>query len=262
MSALTVRSDESARLAGDVDAVIASLPVSLAPATDSADLVALGGGDGWATRATAALEAGARGVLVVEPVAPLPAALAALGAVAGGRPVILDRAFAGNPGLEAVRSAIADAGEHALLEARVLAPLGSDPDAVLLGQLALVRAVAAPVRSARLLARDEHGYTIRGVLADGRGVLLTAVLSDARPAAAQLRLLGATSAVEIDVPTPVAARPLRATLSTADGATLLPTRYETSHRANWRRLLDLVSSEAAASDIDDLVEDLAVAASL
>ncbi|NQX26487.1 hypothetical protein HQQ81_03875 [Microbacteriaceae bacterium VKM Ac-2854] len=258
MSALTVQADAPARAAGDVAAVIASLPVSLAPADENtagaAELVAIAGSAGWSGRAAEALAAGAHGVLVIEPVAEDVAALDGL--------VVLDRTFASNPGLSAALPAIEAIDDGALLEARVVVPVGADLDAALLGQLALVRAAGSPVAMARILARSAAGYTVRGELESGRSVLLTAVASDARPAAASLRLLGATSAVEVEIPAPVAARPLRATVTTAEGATLLPTQYETAHRASWRRLRDLLASGSPAADLDAFAADAALAASL
>lgn len=254
MSALTVQADAAARRAGDVTGVIASLPVSLAPADSGADVVAVAGSAGWVARAAAAFAAGARAAVVIDPVAEDADELSGL--------VVLDRAFASNPGLDAVRPAVAATELGALLEARAVVAVGADLDAELLGQLALVRAADAPLASARILARSDRGYTVRGVLANGRPALLTAVTSDARPASATLRILGATSAVEVEVPAPVAARPLRATVTTAEGATLLPTQYETAHRASWRRVRDLLVTGSPAADLDEFAADAALAASL
>ncbi|NQX13247.1 hypothetical protein HQQ80_16600 [Microbacteriaceae bacterium VKM Ac-2855] len=259
MTALTVHAEPDVRHSGAIDSVVASLPVSLAPSAGSADIVAVGGESGWPARAAAALEAGARGILVIEPTA---ADVDALAASAGDRPVVLDRAFAGNPGIAAATPAIAALDEAALLEARVTVPVAADLDAALLGQLALVRASGSPVVEARVVTRDTHGYTVRGRLADGRAALLTAVASDARASSAALRLIGATSAVEIELPTPAAARPARTTVSTAEGATLLPTEYETAHRATWRRLRDLLITGGTAADLDEFASDAALAASL
>lgn len=262
MTALLVTADGTARRDGDVDAVIASLPVSLAWATDRADVAAVSGTEGWAGRASRAFATGARGVMVVEPIAESTRALVALQATADGRPVVIDRALAGHPGLVDARAAVSTVEEGALLEVRLVVPETSAPAVALLEQLALVRAVGSPLASGRRLQSHARGFSVRGTLADGRPALLSATASTVLPTSARIRLVGARTEVSIEITGGRAARPLRATLTTADGTTQLPTRFETAHRGNWRRLHDAVAADTPPSDLDDLVEDLALAASL
>lgn len=257
MTALTLTATGAARETGAVDAVVASLPVSLAFSRAAADLIAVDGSAGWTAEVLRARDGGARGVLVVDPVAEDVRALSDL-----ALPVVLDRPLAGNPGLQDVRSALSGFDARALLEARVLVPSAAAPGRTLLEQLALVRAADAPLESAALLLSSSHGYTVRGRLRTGRAVLLTCTVSDAVPGSASLRAVGADAIVDARIPSPEAARPLRATITTPTGQTLLPTRYETSHRSSWRRLVDLVRTEGSCTDLEDFAADLLVVAPL
>ncbi|WP_230672678.1 hypothetical protein [Rathayibacter sp. Leaf248] len=257
MTALTLAALGTVRETGAIDAVVASLPVSLAFGRSAVDLVAVDGSTGWTTEVLRAREAGARGVLVVDPREEDVSAGHAL-----GFPVVLDRPFSGNPGVEDVRSALADVEPRALLEARVVVPTGTALRHALLEQLALVRAAHAPLESAALVISTPRGYTVRGRLRTGRAVLLTGAVSDAVPTSATLRAVGADVIVDACIPSPETARPLRATITTSNGQTMLPTRYETAHRFSWRRLIALVRAEESSTDLEDFAADRAVIASL
>lgn len=257
MSALSLATTGVARRAGAVDAIVSSLPVSLTFGRGFVDLIAVDGAPGWNDEVLRARDAGARGVLVVGPVAPESRGLSNV-----GLPVVLDRSFAGNPGLDNVTAELTGFDARALLEVRVVVPTGADLQETLLDQLALVRAVDSAVDSAALVLRSTHGYTVRGRLDSGRAVLLTATVTDALPRSASLRAVGSDSIIDALIPSPAAARPLRMTVTTASGETLLPTRFETSHRHDWRRLIDLVNSERSSSDLEDFERDIGIVASL
>jgi len=246
-----VAAAEPARTAGDVDAVLASLPVSLSSAGDeTANLVAIGGGTGWGSALERARAGGARGAVVLSP-GPETTRTDLL--------VVLDREFAGRPGVNTARAAVAETGKDALLEVRsTVAPATKSVD-VVLEQLALVRAVSgSPVANARLVQGSTNGYVVRGQSADGREVLLTAERTTATAPQVTVRVIGATCAVAMTIPQSLTARPMNVVVTDSSGARLLPTQWETSHRAAWRRLRDAVTGGSVPTELDDHVADVSV----
>ena len=99
MTALSVLADPAARHAGQVDEVIASLPLSLthAPGRAAADVVAIAGDANWPAQAVSAIEDGARAVLIVRPVDADTTDLARA-ALDKSVVVVIDTPWAGNPG--------------------------------------------------------------------------------------------------------------------------------------------------------------------
>lgn len=248
MTPFTVFADPEARDRGDLDAVVASLPVSLAYGARPADLVAVSGSHGWSGRLDAAILDGARGVVVVDPVGD-EAPVAAI-------PVVLDQTFASHPGVHAARDAAARIPAGALLEIRIATHGVEDLADELLRGIALSRAVTrTSVAEGRLLARGAHGLTVRATLDDGRPALFTVTRTTAIARSARVRLLGDT-AVEVVVPDSSAARPARVTVTGPDASGLLPTVYETAHRASWRRLHRAVIEGRPTTDLADFSDDL------
>lgn len=257
MSALTVLVQDGAADPGDIPAVLASLPESLRPFGDGpepADLVAVAGGPGWTARSVEALADGVRGVLVIDPVSEDVTRLRD-DARRYSVPVVVARPYAGNPAIAVVAPYFAGAEWPELLEARLVVPVGADLAHALLDQLALVTAAAGALERVRTLVWTGHGYVLHGDRAGGRRAVLTAVATSAVPPSAALRQLGAAGAVRLEVPAPLSARPALATVTRPDGRTLLPTLWETSHRAAWRRLRDLVAAVEQATDLSDLDRD-------
>jgi hypothetical protein len=261
---LTVTASEAAGRSGRVAQVIASLPVSLHPAADalqreSADLVAVDGAAGWAAEAETAIQAGARGVLVVRPVS---ADVRSLIETANARnvPVVLDAMWTYNPAVQNSAGAFADVfDDRMLLEARTYARTGSHWDRVLLDQLSLIRAAVGPVRAFRFVRTSEHGYAALAAFTNGARASITAVRTDSVPESASLRSVGAKRLVALDVPAPETAVPGRVQVTGPEGSTLLETKWETAHRAAWRHLHGLATSGLTSSDLADFSEDVAVA---
>jgi hypothetical protein len=253
----TVTASAAAQEAGDVAQVVAALPVSLHPASDRADLVGIAGEEGWPEAAAEAIASGARGVLVVDPVAADVEALIER-ASAAGVPVVIDSPWSENPAVPGATEAFA--AQHdpdSFAESRIDAPLGADLDRVLLNQLALIRAALGPVGEIRFARRTDRGYDAVARLESGVTAGLSAILSDALPHSATLRVLRSTTAVEVALPAPVTAAPGHVTVSGPDGATLLPTLWETAHRAVWRRLHRLVDAGRTADDLAGFARDVA-----
>ncbi|WP_150306530.1 hypothetical protein [Planctomonas psychrotolerans] len=256
---LTVTAAPAAKLMGDVAQVIASLPVSLhhAPEAQGADLVGIAGNAGWAAEAIAAIGAGARGVMIIDPVGEDVGAL--IDAAAAARvPVVIDSTWSHNPAVASGAGAFTEQhSADSFVESRVNAPVGSDIDRVLLNQLALVRAAVGPVRTIRFARRNGTGYDALATLASGASAGLSGILSDSVPVSASLRILRSETAAELTLPGPETATPGQAVVSGPDGATLLPTLWETAHRAAWRRLHSLVIDGGTSDDLAGFAEDVA-----
>jgi hypothetical protein len=256
---LTVSFDSEAAAAGDLTQVVASLPVSLARSEKSADLVGIAGGTGWPDAAEQAIEAGARGVLVVDPVAADTSFLRGR-AKAHAVPVVIDSTWSHNPAALDSTAAFAEVNSgDSLVEARVTVPVGADLDRVLLGQLSLIRAAVAPVTGLVFARRSAHGYDAIATLASGARGSLTAIATNASASRATLRILWPETAVELEVPAPGTAIPGHLVVSNPQGATLATTQWETAHRAAWRRLHRLVSTGESANDLADFEHDVNVA---
>lgn len=251
---LSVHADADAEAAGAVAAVVSSLPVSLKPAAGTPDVVAVGGSTGWTSRAIDAIRKGARGVVVVSPVAEDPTALAAI-AAENNTAVVLDQQWAGNPALAESQAkarnilacAVADA---VLVDSVAYGAPGSDPDALLTEHLAAILKCGVDVTGWQAVRRNRHGYVVTGRLSNGAPLALHGVLTSSVPANAKVSILTASGRADVVLPDPYAAWPAEVRSITADGATTLPTIYETAHRHAWTRLRDQLASSTPGSDLE------------
>ena len=258
-SQLTVTSSPAADAAGDVAQVIASLPVSLHPATGEADLVGIAGEGGWVAAATDAIASGARGVMIVDPSAADVTELVEQ-AEAARVPVVIDATWSHNPAV--ANSAAAFAEHHdadSLVESRVNVPLDSDIERVLLNQLSLIRTAVGPIESVTFPRKNSRGYDALASLVGGASASLTAILSNSVQQSATVRILKPTTSVELELSDPASAAPGHAVVSGPEGATLLTTQWETAHRAAWRRLHALANDGETAPDLAGFARDVAVA---
>jgi hypothetical protein len=256
---LTVTASEATNRSGGVAQVIASLPVSLHNALERPDLVAVDGSADWPAEVERAIDAGARGALVVRPV---PADVSSLleKMNAENVPVVIDAVWTYNPAVPTSAGPFAELLDNrALLEARVYVPTECDWDRVLLDQLSLIRAAVSPVRGFRFVRKSEHGYAALADLASGARASITAVRTDSVPEAATLRIVKAEHMVELELPAPQTAVPGRVRVSGPNGSTLLETQWETAHRAAWRHLHGLVVSGLTSSDVEEFRQDQAAA---
>ena len=197
---------------GAVGLAVASLPASFGPAAagDAAPaqkVSAIDGTPGWTTVAIKAIDGGASGIVVVNPVPENTAAL--LDAVeAAGVAVVLDQRWASNPGLAGAEDAVRTvAGRAAMLDTVATAAAGTDPERLLTEHLAAVVRVTGQLDALRVLRRGPHGYTVSARLANGAPVALQGVLSNSRPAGVDFRLYTDDGGVSIAVPEPLAAWP-------------------------------------------------------
>lgn len=259
----TVSATQEAEEAGAVALAVASLPESFGPAPGEAaqaaeaDVVVIAGESGWTAEAGRAIEAGARGVVVVNPVPEASGQLAAAAAAAGAA-VVLDLRWGSSPALvsrdgepdarDAVRGAL---GTAAMLDSVATAAPGTNPDRLLAEHLAALLPITGPLDGVSTLRSGHTGYTIAGRLANGSPFSAQGVLTAARPAGVDIRLYTANGGVSVRVPDPDAAWPAEVRAIGPQGEVLLPTLYESAHRAAWRRLKDHLT---AGSRPDDLAE--------
>lgn len=248
--------------AGAVALAVASLPATFGPAAPEtaglatpADVAVIDGAAGWSAHAAGAVEAGASAVMVVNPVPEATRQLAAA-ADAVGAVVVLDLRWASSPALvsssgepdarDAMRSGL---GMASMLDSVATAAQGSDPRRLLGEHLAALLAVSGPLNDVLLLRSDASGYTGSGRLGNGAPFTVQGVLTDARAAGVDIRLYTSDGGVSIRVPEPHAAWPAEVRVTGKHGELLLPTIYESAHRAAWRRLREHLSTGTRPDDL-------------
>ncbi|MFE4835016.1 hypothetical protein ACFRAU_10055 [Arthrobacter sp. NPDC056691] len=252
---LSLYADPEAQTAGSVAGVAASLPLSFAPAqAGSSDVVAVAGHSGWTGRAANAIRSGARGVVVSSPV-PEDVDLLAGVASDSGAAVVLDQRWAGNAVLTGpranVQGVIADALANAvLMDSVAVAPPGTDPLQLLAEQLSAVLQSGIELRNARMIQRSGNGYTVAAVLPGGAPAALQGIITSSLPATASITVLTSTGRADVVLPDPAAAWPAEVRAVMAEGATTLPTIYESAHRTSWSRIHTHITSGDPAYDLE------------
>jgi hypothetical protein len=254
MTALRVSAGTDDALAGDTVPVIATLPISL-KSTElglPADLYMVHGGPGWLERTAESLLYELRGLLIVQPTPVLASRVPDVSTV----PVVVDYRFAGNPAMASAAEAFVGWPTDAMIEVAA-----TDHDAATLGttlvdQLATLRRLGQPVADLHRLTWNDSGYYLRASSIMGPPVLLSAHVSSGVRPSLRVRGLAADTAVELTLPDSDTARPAVLVRTTPSGATTLPTLWETSHRAAWRRLHDAASGGRLTNDLVDLRADL------
>jgi hypothetical protein len=136
-----------------------------------------------------------------------------------------------------------------VLDSVAAAPVGTDSGELFADHFAAVVRVAGPLANLRVLTRGLHGYTATAVLANGAPVALQGVLSNARPAGVNITLLTDDGGVSVTLPEPLAAWPATVRVTGPQGELLLPTIYESAHRATWRRLKEHLDAGTSPSDL-------------
>ncbi|MGJ3191407.1 hypothetical protein [Paenarthrobacter sp. FR1] len=247
----TVQATPEAREAGAVALAVASLPESFGPAVggNAADVVVIAGRPGWTADAAQAITAGARGVVVVNPA---PESTESLQATAqrNAAVVVLDQRWATNPALPAAEDAMRSmTGRAAVLDTVATAPVGTDIGELLADHLSAVVRMAGPLANLRLVTRGPHGYTATAVLANSAPVAVQGIVTGARPAGVNVTLLTDDGGVSATLPAPVAAWPATVRVTGPQGELLLPTIYESAHRATWRRLKEHLDAGTIPSDL-------------
>ncbi|MGN8130837.1 hypothetical protein [Paenarthrobacter sp. 22069] len=255
----TVSATQAALKAGAVTQTVASLPATFKTVAEAhagtADVLVMAGGAGWTADALAAVAAGTRGIVVVNPVPEDTTELAAAAKTAGTA-VVLDLRWASNPALVAgngqpdARGAVRSAmGSAALLDSVAASTPGTELPELLAAHLAALLAVSGQLGDVRVIRSDSTGYTVGGRLPNGAPFTAQGVLTAARPAGVGIHLYTADGGVDVRVPDPDAAWPAEVRVTGAHGQLLLPTLYESAHRSAWRRLKDHLGAGTLPDDL-------------
>lgn len=251
----TVKFAPEAQVAGAVALVVASLPESFGPAAEAkAHVHVISGRPGWTAEAVTAIDGGARGIVVVNPA---PENTDSLEAAAGpsNTAMVLDQRWASNPAMPAAEDAVRSlAGRAAMLDTVATAPAGTNSGELLADHLAAVVRVTGPLGKLRTVGLGATGYTVSATLANGAPVALQGVLTDARPASLQLSMLTDDGGVDLTLPEPSAAWPATVKVTDPHGELLLPTLFESAHRATWRRLKEHLDAGTVPSDLRHFAE--------
>ncbi|WP_394552800.1 hypothetical protein ACDF64_00295 [Agromyces sp. MMS24-JH15] len=246
---------------GAVRTALGTLPRSYGPASSSGSappaVAVIRGAPGWTEDAARAARAGARGILVVDPVADraAPDDLAALARI----PIVLDTPWRHRSALDAARAPLHRLlRPHALIECRVVGRPGDASDRQLLGVLGLLRGLGVPARRLHLHEADAHGFAATGELDQGVRACVWGILTPSADPGASIRLIDAAGSVEIDLPAPDGgAQPARVVVDDeSDSATTIGP-FETSTRGALIRLHRLVGGTGRAGPADEGADDVA-----
>ncbi|GAA4428600.1 hypothetical protein GCM10023169_29890 [Georgenia halophila] len=255
MSARIWADDEARAIASTV---VASLPLSLEWAHKDADVLVLGGSGGWTRRAATAMgSSSTQAAVIVSPSPTPPYEVRKLRMAAGGTPVLIDNDYMSDPAVQTLWSWRPDG--PGLLECTVAAPLNTDPYAGLLDAALFLGTAfgALPLVSSAIVERDRIAVAGGLCLAGVRGVAsLRVILTDSLEPSLCVSWVSATNHLRATLYPSETARPALVHLSDDDGETLLPTLYESGHRASVRRLLKALDAGGATDDLDDLLDAL------
>ncbi|GAA1001024.1 hypothetical protein [Subtercola frigoramans] len=232
-------------------AVVASLPQSFSLAAGDAtlaDVTVIGGARGWASTASHLIAAGAERVIVIDPRADDPSAIGGVAALADsvGTRVVLSEPFAGNAGLAAAASSFSGS---ALIS--IVGLVTGDLDENLLTHLRLARLAGladVSIGDTRTTERARLS-TATARLGDSSTIVRSLLArSLAAPASHTIRGYAGDRMIVATVFDGDTARPALVTVTSDEGAMLLPTVYESAHRTAFRSLLsEAVSTEVVRS---------------
>jgi hypothetical protein len=251
MSVIRIAADAESRVTGALSWVAASLPATLDLVSENADVQAVSGAPGWVERAGRALREGASGVVVVGPEAE---AIGELRDTAADRDafVILDQRWRSNPALDEAREAVGALDTPiSFVEVAVNVAAVEDVDAAMHESVQIAGHIIGAVGNLRILHRQPRTALLSGTFADGAPLTVSIAVGPAIDRPFHIRVFAHSGAVHLSVPDPGTATPALVTILHADGSTTLPTRWESAHRASWRRV---ISAFDGGEHPDDLRE--------
>jgi hypothetical protein len=265
-AAVAVGSSEEFHRAQQI--VWAALPLSVAAtrgpagAAAAAGLIAVDGRRAdWLEVTADAVSSGAAGVLLVRP-EPGPAGVAIrdLATLAADRSavVVVQTAWAAHPAVSPLAMAASSRFASVALVVCLVVVTPEDPRtaaALVLDQVAFVRAVAGAIEQVDLAAGSAHGHSVVGRLGSAI-VSLGAVRSATARATARVTLYAAEGEAHLELPDDGTAAPQSSWLVDAHGQQTQPTWYESAARASWRRLHEAVVGQQSTPDLTELAGDL------
>ena len=246
-----VHADNGAAQTGAVAAVIASLPMSLAPGqADTAALQGVSGTNGWEHRAAETITKGAAGVAVI---APEPGDTQSLERLAASKsvPVVLGFRWASNPAVAQAAEVYKQAApDSALVEVTAYIRDSIPIEQARAELLVLAGRLLGPLDDVRTLRTNKNGFAVAATFTgSGAPLSIAAVVSNALNNDVRVRMLTKNGCVDLLIPAPDTARPATLKRTDPQGALVSPTIYESSHRATWKRLAALAASGSTSSDL-------------
>ncbi|MFD1716103.1 hypothetical protein ACFSBZ_16635 [Amnibacterium flavum] len=230
-----------------------SLPLSFSPAPSASDaeVILVGGGEGWARTGRHLLDTGVRTLVISAPTADDLEDVLAFAATAESSQakVVLSEPFAGDPALYSIADQLVSVPYIGLVG---LAAHGIDQ--VTLEQLRLLRALRFTDLSVEVVRRERRSVsvTMRGsnskidCLVRSLGVLSATSRQQHRVRAYDLDSVAEATVYGSDDATPAIV-----TFFSSEGSTTMPTLYETAHRSDLRRLDRFPSGGASLTGFAD-----------
>ena len=253
MNTIAIAADEETRAIGALTWVAASLPTTLHLVADTADVRAVSGAAGWVERAIQALREGASGVVVVEPVAEETEGLRKIAAERDAF-VILDQRWRSNPAVTTALDAVRNLGAISLAEIAVNVPAIEDVERAVHESVQIAHHVIGAVENLAILHRQSRTVLVSGSVAGGAPLTITVAVGPAIDRPFHLRVVAQAGGVHLSVPDPATAAPGLVTIQSADGYTTLPARWESAHRASWRRVITAFQRGERPEDLRDFDE--------
>jgi hypothetical protein len=93
---------------------------------------------------------------------------------------------------------------------------------------------------------------VSGHVAGGAPLTITVAVGPAIERPFHLRVVAQSGGVHLSVPDPATAAPALVTIHHADGSTTLPARWESAHRASWRRVITAVELSDRPQDLHEI----------
>jgi hypothetical protein len=254
MNGIRIAADAEARSTGALTWVAASLPATLHLVADNPDVRAVSGASGWVERAVQALRGGASGVVVVAPEAEATDGLRKMAAERDAF-VILDQRWRSNPAVTEAHDAVSNLGSPiSLAEIAANVPAIEDVEQALHESVQIAHHVIGAVENLAILHRQSRTVLVSGSVAGGAPLTITIGVGPAIECPFHLRVVAQSGGVHLSVPDPANAAPGVVTIQRADGSTTLPTRWESAHRASWRRVITAVERGDRPEDLREFDE--------
>ncbi|HEY9306735.1 MAG TPA: hypothetical protein VIP82_02930 [Microbacterium sp.] len=214
----------------------------------------MNGTAGWTERASQVLLAGASGVVVVAPEAEQIDALCKTAAEQNAL-VILDQRWRANPVLTEARDAVSSLeGPISFAEIAVNVPTTEDVEKAIHETVQIAHYLMGAVEDLRVLHRQSRTVLLGGMVRNGAPLTITIAVGPAIDGPVRVRVVARFGGVHLSVPDPETAAPGLVTIVHTDGSTTLPSRWESAHRASWRRVVAAVESGDRPDDLRDFDE--------
>lgn len=254
MNVIRIAADSETRSSGALTWVTASLPATLELVEERADIHAVNGTAGWTERASQALLAGASGVVVVAPEAEEIDGLRKTAAERNAL-VILDQRWRSNPALTEARDAVSNLeGPVSFAEIAVNVGATEDIEQAIHESVQIAHHVMGAVEDLRVLHRQSRTVLVGGTVRNGAPLTITIAVGPAIDGPVHVRVVARFGGVHLCVPDPETAAPGLVTIVHTDGSTTLPSRWESAHRASWRRVITAVESGDRPDDLGEFDE--------